>query len=266
MTLYKYRSMSDQPVKKKDEQTGIEKDDLTELEKVRKTILDQEIWFAKPSTFNDPFDSFPAINVDGAEEQKVEFWERLINRDSPHKSREDIQTEARSAVRNGHDLQRLMDKMINRKYWDNFKTFCLSNTQRNILMWSHYANNHKGICLGFDSTPEKTVFGGAKKVKYCEDRYEIAWLDGDREEGLIESLYRKSDLWKYEQEWRIVYPGHRGSQDYKTEELEEIIFGSEISDEDRKLVMSWCDQLEHKPELFDASLHPRKYEMVITPI
>ncbi|WP_323094392.1 DUF2971 domain-containing protein, partial [Aeromonas hydrophila] len=26
-----------------------------------------------------------------------------------------------------------------------------SETQRNLLMWAHYANNHKGICIGYST-------------------------------------------------------------------------------------------------------------------
>jgi hypothetical protein len=29
---------------------------------------------------------------------------------------------------------------------------CFSEVNYNILMWSHYANNHKGICLKFKTT------------------------------------------------------------------------------------------------------------------
>src|SRR6516165_6791682 len=33
---------------------------------------------------------------------------------------------------------------------------CFSKSWNNILMWSHYADKHRGICLGFDVANDKT--------------------------------------------------------------------------------------------------------------
>jgi hypothetical protein len=49
---------------------------------------------------------------------------------------------------------------------------CFSESWDHLLMWSHYANKHQGICLGFD-VDDKFV----ARVKYSDRRIPIEWKD-----------------------------------------------------------------------------------------
>lgn len=71
-------------------------------------------------------------------------------------------------------------------------------------MWAHYAQNHTGICVGFDSGLEP--FSTAQPVCYQEGRALVAPLDAiSREQRLVENvLFVKSTHWKYESEWRCI--------------------------------------------------------------
>lgn len=75
-------------------------------------------------------------------------------------------------------------------------------------MWAHYADNHKGICLGFDLP----IFwkGETKlldKVEYVENLRHLdeRVLNDDKYNGQMVEFARKtkSCRWKYEQEWRV---------------------------------------------------------------
>lgn len=113
---------------------------------------------------------------------------------------------------------------------------CLSENKENLLMWAHYANDHKGILAGimqypslgnifynlFTSNPlintsygEKfSPFDGiAKPVKYRKafryknDKYDYDYSNISAEGAdrvLYEVFMQKSDEWIYEQEHRIV--------------------------------------------------------------
>ena len=48
---------------------------------------------------------------------------------------------------------------------------------RNILMWSHYAANHKGLCLQFELTRDIDNFVFAMPVQYSEDYPIVNWVD-----------------------------------------------------------------------------------------
>ena len=83
------------------------------------SLINSYLWLAKPSSFNDPFEFlFNLQNISDDNHQKM------------------------------HRL-----KIVN--YMDTFGVMCLSsdtnlNSSEHVLMWSHYADIHKGVLLGFD--------------------------------------------------------------------------------------------------------------------
>jgi hypothetical protein len=71
------------------------------------------------------------------------------------------------------------------------------------LLWGHYADKHKGICLGFE-VPETDIF---KIVVYHKNRLTmpeigISTLYDMNEEAMQHLLYKKFDAWAYESEYR----------------------------------------------------------------
>ncbi len=91
------------------------------------------------------------------------------------------------------------------------------------LMWSHYANNHSGLVLGFDDTSEffrsprhgqPDDAGSVRRVKYSSERpkfdplVSVSQLDNLTDEDAISFLdkmfFTKSTAWDYEQEWRMI--------------------------------------------------------------
>ena len=79
---------------------------------------------------------------------------------------------------------------------------CFSLSWNNILMWSHYGDRHKGICLGFD-VPDDDV----GKVEYVKNMLVAGDLQKASEEErsrIMEALFWvKYDGWSYEDEVRI---------------------------------------------------------------
>ena len=79
---------------------------------------------------------------------------------------------------------------------------CFSRTWDNPVLWSHYADKHRGICLGFD-VPDELLL----KVRYVSERLPSnALTEGtvqDREEFMKQLLGTKFAHWKYESEVRI---------------------------------------------------------------
>lgn len=85
-------------------------------------------------------------------------------------------------------------------------TACFGRSWNNLLMWSHYGDKHKGICLGFD-VPDGLV----SEVKYVKDLEVIRALsDFETDEKANEGMRILSKLfatkyvgWSYEQEVRV---------------------------------------------------------------
>jgi hypothetical protein len=84
---------------------------------------------------------------------------------------------------------------------------CFSETWKSNLMWAHYADKHKGICLGFDieQTPQLTKIDYFHQRKTLPKNYKND-LKSIATELLETCLKVKSIDWEYEQEHRLRVP------------------------------------------------------------
>lgn len=102
-----------------------------------------------------------------------------------------------------------------------FGIISLSETHRNLLMWAHYAHEHKGLCIGFHSDfisrlPNKFIDDNEIaeykpiKVNYDSIRPQhISDISNKKNElriNTINQLITKSNDWIYEKEHRCVIP------------------------------------------------------------
>ena len=109
----------------------------------------------------------------------------------------------------------------NRHINDNFAITCFSKKSDEILMWSHYANKHTGFCVEYDFSKctNWTALTTLFPVIYSKNRphfpmsifeqsnnfKDITVKEGnDSIISLIRLLLIKSDIWRYEEEWRII--------------------------------------------------------------
>jgi hypothetical protein len=46
---------------------------------------------------------------------------------------------------------------------------CFSKNMNEILMWSHYADNHRGVCLEFEITNEEIIKGQLIEINYSNE-------------------------------------------------------------------------------------------------
>ena len=96
---------------------------------------------------------------------------------------------------------------------------CFSTLNDSTLMWAHYADANKGICIEYDFNTLKNNIQKSMlfPVLYTEDPLSLQDLFEDNKREIAEypvdtavlcSALNKNKVWKYEQEWRIVFsPG-----------------------------------------------------------
>lgn len=82
---------------------------------------------------------------------------------------------------------------------------CFSKTWQNPLLWSHYADRHRGLCLGFDVSRE--IFW---PVAYVDDRPKMP--TPPTSEAVQRLLFTKFSHWHYEQEYR-AFPSIKTAED-----------------------------------------------------
>lgn len=84
-----------------------------------------------------------------------------------------------------------------------FGAICFSKNWRNPVLWSHYADKHRGVCLGFD-VPDQFLM----EVNYAGERLskkihgDLAY-GGLEEKDMQEILTTKFKDWEYEDEVRV---------------------------------------------------------------
>jgi hypothetical protein len=168
------------------------------------TVVNRVIRFGRASGFNDPWDCKPSFHVpdDPAELRKlVEFMRRSSEKHDPSL------TAAQRATISENYLKhptRLRDDMArnNARSWalldEQYRIYCLSTKADSQLMWAHYGDNHRGVCLEFNA--RLLDFGQAIEVNYSAayPRYSLADDDG------LSPLHTKSADWSYEQEYRVI--------------------------------------------------------------
>lgn len=119
------------------------------------------------------------------------------------------------------DLFRTVLSLGNIYISDEPKISCFSENRDSLLMWSYYANSHKGVCLEFDLKNDKTLCEHCYKVQYSK-HFNV----GD--ESYV--YFTKSEEWQHEQEWRIV----SYDADYiETQTLKAIYLGYLMEPDDR---------------------------------
>jgi Protein of unknown function (DUF2971) len=82
-----------------------------------------------------------------------------------------------------------------------FGLLCFSGNWIDPVLWSHYGDKHRGICLGFDVATTLV-----KAVDYAPDRrlQKFDLPEGELDNNLQSKLrFTKSEHWSYEKEWRV---------------------------------------------------------------
>lgn len=129
---------------------------------------------------------------------------------------------------------------------------CLSEEKNDILMWSHYADSHRGICLEFDGYFE--FFANTQEVKYPPLRPRINPFRQSPLEMMEAALLTKAEHWKYEKEWRQVqYCKGPGVYRFPPAALTGVILGAQISKDNQEKVLNWVEVRTHPVRLYRSS-------------
>lgn len=139
------------------------------------------------------------------------------------------------------------DNQINTKLVDLFFVGCLCTDYKNRLMWSHYADSHRGFCIEYDynSLTEDEMASLPLPIVYTKERPLLPWkaaLDNTPENiseataQITLGLLTKDNEWKYENEWRILVSS-KGSTEFKMPKISCIYLGVAISDENKAKIL-----------------------------
>lgn len=234
------------------------------LDKLKQLVLGHELYLNSPSWFNDPFDAKVDIDFSGAE---VQDWRRFFRHtlkaarpDLSYSKRE--QEVTRSMTRKLYQDPAHLSAMVNdlQTTVDRVGIACFSEIPDNILMWSHYADSHKGVCIEFDRTQDDSIIAKALPVNYSPDYKRIkAFGDDDQKQAKLVLLTKSKD-WSYEREWRIIdYEGGVGIRSLHPASMKSIILGCSIEPATRDAILSWLSKRTSKLKALQAKKNNKNY-------
>ena len=266
-------------------------DDLT----LESLVVDM-LYFADPSRFNDPLDTRPSLEVDIEEKDLRWILKALVEQRVSDEMSAAFKTGKVSGPRAADHIKRqrrkeaekvlgevdyyatdpdaggltsVLGHYIERELLRRYRNgiFCLSARANCPLMWSHYGDQHRGICIGY-SVPERTTvhevkYGGTRLIEASKV---LAMLNGSESAGrqVDEAvLLRKARPWRYEREWRLIGP--QGFH-HSTLELEEVVFGTRCSSTVKFVVVRALERRRRPVEFFEIRETRKKFPLKKRPL
>lgn len=192
------------------------------LEQVDMFLTNSMLKFSLHNEFNDPYDCCANINTDNTFDEIKQYL--MANGGAPFNL---IELMAKKYLYDKESWRKIITDAINSEI-DSTGIFCGTTTPNNNLMWAHYANDNKGVCIKFDMSKDVKFFLFPKKVTYSDDFPSYNYI---KEQGkVVDQLFMKSSTWKYENEVRIIKRGFSGLRQVNKSAVIEIIFGCKVLD------------------------------------
>lgn len=199
-------------------------------------INNQELFLSKPDDFNDPLDCYEGlVNFKMTKEFTREHITKYVAK-MGITTREQRRRIESQLLKDPKSLK-LEDFFKSQK--QQFGVCCFSWSLKNIVLWGNYADNHKGLCLGFRNLkPVETGLYGIYPVNYVSEinQYEFSSLEDNKYwEHWLCTKYKD---WKYEDEVRLISKTYNGKLKFPKEALTEIYLGLSTSEELEKETIS----------------------------
>ena len=248
----------------------------------RRMLTHNAIFFTSARNFNDPFDCTIPVEIEDVSDSYVkERIVRLQRESTPNISDDELQVivdyeMSQRTWENPVELQKWHENYQESKFSQGI--FGLSEPRDNLLMWSHYANSHKGFCVGFDTSALEAFFKRIfeedekhivfpVKVEY-QRNYPIFRFHGmDYREFYVRPLTTKSADWGYEKEYRYIRM-EKADVQYSLDSgiIVEVILGCQMPSEHKSEIKEVLREKGSKAELFEARMKEKSFGLDFIPV
>ena len=245
----------------------LDKKNEKNVERVQRVFVHDEIYFASPQEFKDPFDCRVQAFFDASDGDWENYLDGMLKDKHPEWDYDKRQTVIGQLIKEGclkdpgvaHKIVSDVQGMIYK-----IGVFCLSEVPDDILMWSHYADGHRGFCLQFRIDPGLYPFGVLLfKVDYTPS-YPRINIVSDLKEQTRKVLLTKALHWEYEREWRIFDPDKGpGTRVFPAEMLIGVIFGCDMPHESSQLIWEWAKDRKIPLNIYEAGKKETEFGLEI---
>ncbi len=222
----------------------------------KRILTHNEVFLSSPELFNDPFDCRIPTNYLSLDtiKKKEEYADGMIDKYKEEILRRGETLEYRKKIylndliENLEGFQRKQEEYLYNVQDNHYGVLSLSELWNNILMWSHYGDFHKGICVGFHEKlmRDSNMFGKGGPVMYSEEfPFLDPFIDFSKDEEkrtfrYFQETHSKAKDWSYEKEYRLgtTFP-HKPSISDRTftipdEFYSEIVLGVDFPKDDKE--------------------------------
>ncbi|WFD10788.1 DUF2971 domain-containing protein [Tepidibacter hydrothermalis] len=162
-------------------------------------------------------------------------------------------------------------KELNKSLQQNTFISCFSEKNNDIIMWSHYANYNKGLCIEYDFKQlglDNYLNSLIQPVLYTDRKFDL--VKSKQIKSLVNKYLAMTKFmgWAYEAEWRLIeqcpdksiLPSHTDEGiSYCVPKPKAIYFGSRCSKKDQKRIMDIVDKKEIL--LYRMELQSNRFEL-----
>ena len=271
----------------------------TTAETARTILKSGTLRYQSPRNYNDPFDSQWDIFWRVPERERSLLDHALRDpttwpKETDPRWRAELERQvARIAAFPESDRDRLLDEMlaegissqvvqVREDQLRRMRVFCLCAEDRSLLMWSHYAEQHCGVLLGFDTgTLEQAFHRPVEQVQYRAELPDLVDADAYARSSIFGlptpllpkvsldgwALFKSAD-WEYEKEWRFAWNAPKGTLgDYgyyplPGAALAEVVVGCRTKPEDAVEIKRCAVAIQPKVRLGHMSLCRGRFELI----
>ncbi|WP_164817772.1 DUF2971 domain-containing protein [Sinorhizobium meliloti] len=213
-------------------------------------LLNGQLWYARAAEVNDPFEFRCVVNLHFDPDKTIDAFiivERFLN---PGASKEAAEAKVRAVLRAvPRDQLKLRQWEFSYEMWKQMSSMitmcCLAGTPTSTLLWSHYADGHKGVAIGIDPAGVEEATFPVSYRSAIPSVPPLALVDVSEaiKHELFDLLFlQKAECWSYEKEYRILRHGavaHAASLPQNA--IKRIIFGCAMPADMRSFALEWLE-------------------------
>ncbi len=238
--------------------------------------MNGRVRFTQAAALNDPFETHPCF---------TEFRKSFEDRARRLVKSVESKFDAHSIVAGSIMIPKTVRDGVaqfQRDLAEEYPMLSLTRKRNNLLMWSHYADSHRGFVIGFDSDnpffhrERPRTMTPLDEVTYSDKRPVMPPIEKSIPENVYEIFLTKSEEWAYEEELRMfAQPGTANSVekdsrgfdiylfDLPPEVFVEIIFGLLMSPSVKHEIAAIVEDRYPHIELYEAKLSETDFDLDI---
>lgn len=261
-------------------------------------LVSDRLYFADPTTFNDPLDCNPSVlnDINNVNELNS-ILHKLVKENHQKELAKAAKKIKYKGLRTLEKIEMLGEsearKLIDNISWDvdNYgddfyasasfyiKRYLLKNYEVGVLslarkfncplMWSHYADQHKGFCIGYDTSENDSLdihpvdYKGNRFIR-TQQVHDMLFGSNDNIKNTAKKeidrviLLSKAPSWKYENEYRVI--NNQGLQNSPFR-LSDVTFGLRFKESAKFSVMSALQSRQGDIDFYEMSLSNDSFKL-----